>query len=86
MKSRRARRLLFRRPLPAGSSSSVHFGRELPVISSRREVHHRFIALLHGDKGLRACHESSPPKIYGTTTIADTMQRIFQIFINCIGC
>ena len=64
MKSRRARRLLFLRPLPAGSSSSVYFGRELPDISSRQEVHHRFIALLHGEQ-LRDLHVSasacSPP-------------------------
>jgi len=40
MKSRRARRLLLLRP----------FGRELPDISGRQEVHHRFIALLHGEQ------------------------------------
>jgi hypothetical protein len=58
MKSRRARRLLFLRPLPAGSSSSVHFGWELPDISGRQEVHHRFIALLHGEQ-LRDLHVSA---------------------------
>jgi len=51
MKSRRVHRLLFLRPLPAGSSSSaVHFGWELPDISSSQEVDHRFIALLHGEQ------------------------------------
>jgi hypothetical protein len=62
MKSRRARRLLFLRPLPAGSYSSVDFWRERPDISSRQEVHHRFIALLHGEQ-LRDSHVSarSPP-------------------------
>jgi len=59
-----ARRLLSLRPLPAGSYPSVHFGRELPDISSRQEVHHRFIALLHGEQ-LRDLHVSasacSPP-------------------------
>jgi hypothetical protein len=53
-----ARRLLFLRPLPAGSSSSVHLGWELPDISSRQEVHHRFIALLHGEQ-LRDLHVSA---------------------------
>ena len=57
-------RLLFLRPLPAGSYSSVHFGRELPDISGRQEVHHRLVALLHGEQ-LRNLHVSasacSPP-------------------------
>ena len=58
MKSRRARRLLLLRPLPAGFYSSVHFGRELPDISSRQEVHHRFVAFLHGEH-LRDLHVSA---------------------------
>jgi hypothetical protein len=48
MKSRRARRLLLLRT----------FGRELPDISSYQEVHHRFIALLHGEQ-LRDLHVSA---------------------------
>jgi len=58
MKSGRARWLLFLRPLSAGSYSSVHFGLELPDISSRQKVHHRFIALLHGEQ-LRDLHVSA---------------------------
>jgi len=34
------------------------FGRELPDIRGRQEVHHRFIALLHGEK-LRDLHVST---------------------------
>jgi len=55
MKSRRAHQLLFLRPLPPGSSSSVHFGWELPDIGSRQEVHHSFIAFLHREQ-LRDLH------------------------------
>ena len=58
MKSRRARWLLLLHPLPAGSDSSAHFGWELPDISSRQEVHHCFIALLHGEQ-LRDLHVSA---------------------------
>jgi len=58
MESRRARRLLFLRPFPASSSSSVHFRGELPDVSSRQEVHHPFIALLHGEQ-LRDLHVSA---------------------------
>jgi hypothetical protein len=43
---------------PAGSYSSARFGRELPDISGRQEVHHRFIALLHGEQ-LRDLHVSA---------------------------
>jgi hypothetical protein len=49
MKSqRRDRRLLLLRPL----------GRELPDISGRQEVHHRFITLFHGEQ-LRDLHVSA---------------------------
>jgi hypothetical protein len=58
MKSRRARRLLLLPPLPAGSYSSTHFGWELPDIRSRQEVHHRLIALHHGEQ-LRDLHVSA---------------------------
>jgi len=92
MKSRRARRLLFLRPLPAGSYSSVHFGRELPDISSRQEVHYRFIALLHGeqlrdlDVSASAC---SPPShfshlfpehfllVFSSAAVAVTAEEMF---------
>jgi hypothetical protein len=50
MKSRRARRLVFLRLLPADSSSSIHFGWELPDISCHEEVLHSCIAHLHGEQ------------------------------------
>jgi hypothetical protein len=58
MKSRRSRGLLFLRPLPACSYPSVLFGRGVPDISSRQEVHHLVIALLHGEQ-LRDLHASA---------------------------
>jgi len=53
-----AHRLSFLRRLPAGTSSSVHFGRELPDVSCRQEVHHRLVAFLYGVQ-LRDCHVSA---------------------------
>jgi len=59
-----SRWLSFLRPMPAASYPSVYFGRILPNISSRQEVHHCFITLLHGEQ-LRDLHVSalacSPP-------------------------
>ena len=54
-------RLLFLCALPAGSSSSVHFGWELPDIRSRQEFHHHFIALLHGEQ-LRDLYVLAPAR------------------------
>jgi hypothetical protein len=58
MKSRRSRRLLLLHPLPTGSCSSARFGRKLPDISGRQEVHHRFVSFLHGEQ-LRDLHVSA---------------------------
>jgi len=58
MKSRRARRPLLLRPLPAGSCSSACFGRELPDISGCQEVYHRLVAFLYGEQ-LRDSHMSA---------------------------
>jgi hypothetical protein len=44
--------------MPTGSCSSARFGRELPDISGHQEVHHRFIAFLHGEQ-LRDLHVSA---------------------------
>ena len=67
MKSRRACQLLLLHPFPASFYSSAQFGRQLPDISSRQEVHYRFIALLHGEQ-LRDLHvspsASSPPSLF----------------------
>jgi hypothetical protein len=52
MKSGRARRLLLLLLL------LCTFGRELPDIGSSQEVHHRLIALLHGEQ-LRDLHVSA---------------------------
>ena len=53
MKSGRARRLLLLLLLLLRT-----FGRELPEVSSRQEVHHHFVALLHGEQ-LRDLHVSA---------------------------
>jgi len=45
-----AHRLLFPRPVPSGSSSSIHCGWEHADMSRCLEVHLRFIALLHGEQ------------------------------------
>jgi hypothetical protein len=58
MQSMGTRWLLFLRPLPAGCYSSVHFGRELPHISSRQDVQHRLVRHPHG-KQLRNLHVSA---------------------------
>jgi hypothetical protein len=54
-------------------------GRELPNISSRQEVHHRFIALLHG-KQLRDLHVSASARFPARCLPHRFPERLLLVF------
>jgi len=60
-------------------------GREFPDISSRQEVHHCFIPLLHGDQ-LRDLHVSAPA-CFPARSLPPPLSRAFSagLSISCSG-
>jgi len=78
--SRGARLLQFLHPFPAGFYSSVCFGWELPNFSSHQEVHHHFIAYLHGEqlRDLRVSASACSPPSHISQLFPEHRLLVFQ--------